>query len=71
MVPIPAILRKKNYDHFVCITHLDTSKRIEAATWAIDQFGDDVDIWVLGKNHEAGFWFKYEKDSMWFIMRWS
>lgn len=52
------------------IEHLDFNERIESAAWCFSQFDqNDVNLWPRdGKNC---FYFRTEKQAMWFTMRWS
>lgn len=55
----------------VCVDHLPLSIRVDAAEWCMKNFGyDNVNLWC-NKNDKPHFWFKSEKDAMWFTLKWS
>lgn len=67
------------------LSHMTPLQRLEAAEWAIGQFGQEsVDIMrpitkkVVGGPNPCNeimlvpcFWFEKEKDANWFMLRWS
>lgn len=63
--------KKQGCDRFVPLDHLTAEQRREAAVWALQLFGDDVDVWHLGERDQAGFFFRNEKDAMFFTLKWS
>ena len=68
-IPMPSMLRKKGCDIFVPLDHITPSERREAAARALRTFDDkDIDVWCLGSNNTPGFWFKNQKDAVFFIL---
>lgn len=54
----------------VCVEHLSLRVRIAAAEWCMSNFGyDNVNLWY-NKNDTPHFWFKSDKDAMWFKLKW-
>lgn len=53
------------------VDYLPLYVRLAAASWCIDTFGqNNVDLWY-NKNDKPHFWFRSEKDAMWFTLKWS
>ncbi len=69
--PVYSTRPKQGCDLYVPLDYLTKEDRLKAAIWAMEQFGvSNVDPFCLGPNEGLGFWFRNQKDAMWFKLRW-
>lgn len=55
----------------VNVDHLPLYVRLAAAEWCVKTFGyDNINLWY-SRGDKPHFWFKSEKDAMWFTLKWS
>lgn len=66
---VPSSLKKSGCNIFVRLDHITAQERREAAARALQTFNErDLDIWCMGPKNVPGFWFKNEKDAVFFML---
>lgn len=66
------ILKKESWPHRVIVSEDDFSKLIEIETWLGETIGMFKNRWNVVYNYnKTDFYFRCDKDSLMFVLRWT